>query len=176
MTVSDKDVLGPIERRIQLERKASADFFDASMEWRRLFSEGWGTFLLVVVAAGRLCGRYLRRPGPSVLPGRLGAWCAARRALWAPHSLELTLGRDSVADPYEVTKLMDGLAGVLRPRLRHPGRLWLGPQTVSLWISHEEASRTKRSRPRRRRCWNTSTGRLPPAICAVAAGRRCRSR
>ena len=52
MTVSGKDVLGPIERRIQLERKASADFFDASMEWRRLFSEGWGTFLLVVVAAG----------------------------------------------------------------------------------------------------------------------------
>ena len=27
-------------------------FFDASREWRRVFAEGWGTFLLVVVAAG----------------------------------------------------------------------------------------------------------------------------
>jgi aquaporin Z len=52
MTMSGKEVLGPIEQRIQTERKASADFFDASLEWRRLFSEGWGTFLLVVVAAG----------------------------------------------------------------------------------------------------------------------------
>jgi len=28
------------------------DFLDLSHEWRRLFSEAWGTFLLVVVAAG----------------------------------------------------------------------------------------------------------------------------
>jgi aquaporin Z len=28
------------------------DFLERSQEWRRLFSEGWGTFLLVVVAAG----------------------------------------------------------------------------------------------------------------------------
>jgi aquaporin Z len=30
----------------------SPDFLDPHLEWRRLFSEGWGTFLLVLVAAG----------------------------------------------------------------------------------------------------------------------------
>jgi aquaporin Z len=29
-----------------------ADFLDERLEWRRLFSEMWGTFLLVLVAAG----------------------------------------------------------------------------------------------------------------------------
>jgi aquaporin Z len=28
------------------------DFLDSSHEWRRLFAESWGTFLLVLVAAG----------------------------------------------------------------------------------------------------------------------------
>ena len=37
----DRDILGPIE-----------DFQDPSQEWRRLFSELYGTFLLVIVAAG----------------------------------------------------------------------------------------------------------------------------
>jgi aquaporin Z len=37
----ERDVLGPI-----------ADFQDPSQEWRRLFSELYGTFLLVIVAAG----------------------------------------------------------------------------------------------------------------------------
>jgi aquaporin Z len=32
--------------------RAERDFMDSSREWRRLFSESWGTFLLVVVAAG----------------------------------------------------------------------------------------------------------------------------
>lgn len=32
--------------------KASHDFADSSLEWRRIFSEIWGTFLLVLVAAG----------------------------------------------------------------------------------------------------------------------------
>ncbi len=31
---------------------ATPDFLEPAHEWRRLFSEGWGTFLLVVVAAG----------------------------------------------------------------------------------------------------------------------------
>ncbi len=31
---------------------AAPDFLDSAYEWRRLFSEAWGTFLLVVVAAG----------------------------------------------------------------------------------------------------------------------------
>jgi aquaporin Z len=35
-----------------LNQTTAPDFLDASLEWRRLFSELWGTFLLVVVAAG----------------------------------------------------------------------------------------------------------------------------
>ena len=37
----DRDITGPM-----------ADFQDPSQEWRRLFSELYGTFLLVIVAAG----------------------------------------------------------------------------------------------------------------------------
>jgi aquaporin Z len=33
-------------------RQLAPDFLDDSLEWRRLFSEIWGTFLLVLVAAG----------------------------------------------------------------------------------------------------------------------------
>ncbi|HUJ04314.1 MAG TPA: aquaporin [Rhizomicrobium sp.] len=32
--------------------KAERQFFDTTREWRRIFSEGWGTFLLVLAAAG----------------------------------------------------------------------------------------------------------------------------
>jgi aquaporin Z len=35
-----------------LHGPATPDFLDSAHEWRRLFAEGWGTFLLVVVAAG----------------------------------------------------------------------------------------------------------------------------
>ncbi|MGC2403817.1 MAG: aquaporin [Acidobacteriaceae bacterium] len=35
-----------------IERQPVPDFFDASFEWRRVFAEAWGTFLLVLVAAG----------------------------------------------------------------------------------------------------------------------------
>ncbi len=35
-----------------LHASASPDFLEPAHEWRRLFSEAWGTFLLVVVAAG----------------------------------------------------------------------------------------------------------------------------
>ena len=31
---------------------SAPDFLDSAHEWRRLFAEAWGTFLLVVVAAG----------------------------------------------------------------------------------------------------------------------------
>jgi aquaporin Z len=41
----------PVEQRM-LQASAPPDFLDAAHEWRRLFSEAWGTFLLVVVAAG----------------------------------------------------------------------------------------------------------------------------
>jgi aquaporin Z len=35
-----------------LQASAVPDFLESIHEWRRLFSETWGTFLLVVVAAG----------------------------------------------------------------------------------------------------------------------------
>lgn len=35
-----------------LHQQNSPDFLDDTLEWRRLFAETWGTFLLVVVAAG----------------------------------------------------------------------------------------------------------------------------
>jgi len=35
-----------------LLRSTAPDFLDPSLEWRRLFAEAWGTFLLVLVAAG----------------------------------------------------------------------------------------------------------------------------
>src|SRR5262245_31614851 len=35
-----------------LQKRADHEFPDSSREWRRMFSECWGTFLLVVVAAG----------------------------------------------------------------------------------------------------------------------------
>ncbi len=45
-------VLAWLERRTATSRQRDADFDDASLEFRRLFSEVWGTFLLVLVAAG----------------------------------------------------------------------------------------------------------------------------
>ena len=35
-----------------VQRPPAVDFFDPSLEWRRVFAETWGTFLLVLVAAG----------------------------------------------------------------------------------------------------------------------------
>ena len=40
------------QQRLMIERQLVPDFLDDSFEWRRLFSEIWGTFLLVLVAAG----------------------------------------------------------------------------------------------------------------------------
>ena len=40
-----------LEQRM-LRASAAPDFLESAHEWRRLFSEAWGTFLLVVVAAG----------------------------------------------------------------------------------------------------------------------------
>ena len=45
-------VLAWLERRTAKDRQHEVDFDDASLEFRRLFSEVWGTFLLVLVAAG----------------------------------------------------------------------------------------------------------------------------
>ena len=51
-TQSGKPALAWLGRRSEAARKSEADFDDASLEFRRLFSEVWGTFLLVLVAAG----------------------------------------------------------------------------------------------------------------------------
>ncbi len=40
------------KRQRMLRETTPPDFLDSSAEWRRIFSEIWGTFLLVVVAAG----------------------------------------------------------------------------------------------------------------------------
>jgi aquaporin Z len=41
-----------IEERTHRQRVSDAEFDDPRLEYRRLFSEAWGTFLLVLVAAG----------------------------------------------------------------------------------------------------------------------------
>ena len=43
---------GTILEQRMLHASAPPDFLESAYEWRRLFSEAWGTFLLVVVAAG----------------------------------------------------------------------------------------------------------------------------
>ena len=45
-------VLAWLERRTSGARSREAEFHDPRLEYRRLFSELWGTFLLVLVAAG----------------------------------------------------------------------------------------------------------------------------
>ncbi len=45
-------LLAWLERRTAKDRQLDVDFDDPSLEFRRLFSEVWGTFLLVLVAAG----------------------------------------------------------------------------------------------------------------------------
>jgi len=53
------------------QRQLSTDFLDHSLEWRRIFAEAWGTFLLVVVAAG---GRVVAAiSGGAVTPGMVVA-------------------------------------------------------------------------------------------------------
>lgn len=97
-----------------------------------------------VLVVGRLLGRYLRRPGPSALPGPLGRAATRARAQLAPRLLELTLGRDSLAEPYEIAKLLDGLAGVLRPKARFHPRGLLGPDPLSLAIVNHPPTRSVR--------------------------------
>ena len=49
-----KDKEGPqssVHRRM-LNKQAAPDFLNSALEWRRMFAEMWGTFLLVLVAAG----------------------------------------------------------------------------------------------------------------------------
>jgi aquaporin Z len=43
-------------QQLMVERQSVPDFLDDSFEWRRLFSEIWGTFLLLVAAGGGVVG------------------------------------------------------------------------------------------------------------------------
>jgi len=45
-------VVAWLDRRTAVTRKRELEFDDARLEYRRLFAEVWGTFLLVLVAAG----------------------------------------------------------------------------------------------------------------------------
>ena len=49
---SGEPVIAWLERRTSVARARDVEFDDPKLEYRRLFSEVWGTFLLVLVAAG----------------------------------------------------------------------------------------------------------------------------
>jgi len=55
------------QRQHMDQQQLSTDFLDRALEWRRIFAEAWGTFLLVVVAAGG--GVVAARSGAAVTPG-----------------------------------------------------------------------------------------------------------
>jgi len=52
MAVGGADRTEATAEQRMLHGSATPDFLDSAHEWRRLFAETWGTFLLVVVAAG----------------------------------------------------------------------------------------------------------------------------
>lgn len=62
------------EGRLMVGSSLSYDFLDPSIEWRRLFAEAWGTFLLVAVAAGgvvvaALSNGAVNRSATAIAPG-----------------------------------------------------------------------------------------------------------
>ena len=52
MKIIQKEGLDTAQKKRMMGNAVSPDFLDPDLEWRRIFSEAWGTFLLVVVAAG----------------------------------------------------------------------------------------------------------------------------
>jgi len=52
MTSLGSDKAGVAQPQHIIQQQLSHDFLDRTLEWRRILAEGWGTFLLVVVAAG----------------------------------------------------------------------------------------------------------------------------
>jgi hypothetical protein len=101
---------------------------------------------VAALVAARLLGRYLRHAGEPghFVPGLLRPAIVRARARMAPQTLEIKLGRDSLAEPYEVAKLFDGLSGVLRPRSRTSHRTFLGPDPLGLSIFASGRDRTTR--------------------------------
>ena len=76
-THEGEPVLEWFTRRTAKYRQAQTDFDDPSLEFRRLFSEVWGTFLLVLVAAGggvigaTAFGTELTLPMKALAPGMM---------------------------------------------------------------------------------------------------------
>lgn len=99
-----------------------------------------------VCLCGRVAGRYLRRPYPPAdwLPARPARGLSAARDQMAPVAFEIRLGRDSLAEPYEVAKLFDGLSGVLRPRARFSLRSFLGPDPLCFVFAWDASQRRMR--------------------------------
>ncbi len=52
MGPTGQDGPNPAQQQPVIQRQSAPDFFDSSLERRRVFAETWGTFLLVLVAAG----------------------------------------------------------------------------------------------------------------------------
>jgi aquaporin Z len=52
MTIRGNEVMDVVRWRRAVQLQLSRDFANHALEWRRIVAEGWGTFLLVVVAAG----------------------------------------------------------------------------------------------------------------------------
>jgi len=51
MAPTQHEKIGSTPEQRMLHASVLPDFLETAHEWRRLFSEAWGTFLLVVVAA-----------------------------------------------------------------------------------------------------------------------------
>jgi aquaporin Z len=71
MTAFRKNRQHTAQQDRMVRKQLSPDFLDPSNEWRRLFAEAWGTFLLVLVAAGG--GVVAARSGGAVTAGALVA-------------------------------------------------------------------------------------------------------
>jgi len=67
MTAHGEDQQKAEQQERMVRRQVSPDFLNPMHEWRRLFAEAWGTFLLVLVAAGS--GVVAARSGGAVTLG-----------------------------------------------------------------------------------------------------------
>lgn len=69
MTAFRKSRHSAAQRERMVQKQVSPDFLDPVHEWRRLFAETWGTFLLVLIAAGG--GMVAARSGGAVTLGMI---------------------------------------------------------------------------------------------------------